>query len=299
MCIRPVSSIPSPTLQPEPPGHTPRLSPAAEATVPASLPPDQTRLQTLPRGTAMQTLSLAPAFSAAALQRLQVYYGTADLNAMQAQARQILGIDQTESLPDPASRLHNFERFGARHFPQRPPDSDESDLNTYGPEPGMPVYDLLKAYALTDYGALMIQRVLAQPNEPPFVIKAVPDTAPKAWNNIIILPPDFPRSDARFAIGGQRVDPLAIIHHEFEHTRFGRFRHDENNLLEEENFAVREVENPVRILNGFEPRYTYTQLDPAGQAVVSFSILQPERRQPGAWTFDPADPRQLIPFERP
>lgn len=246
----------------------------------------------LPLGRALTTLDLAS--SSAVQNRLQRYYGTSDMTLIQAQARAQLGLEQAQAL-SPEIRQQNFSQFAARHFPQPPAERDEFDLDTYGPAPGSPLYQLFEAYAATDYGALMVARVLEKGE--PLTVKVVPGVSPQAWENLMVFPPEFPRAGAVFTFGGQPVDPLAILHHEFEHTHFGRYPQREDALLQEELHAVRDVENPVRILNGFEPRYTYTQLNAQGQPQVTFAILNPDRAEPGAWTFDPENPARLLPLQ--
>jgi len=258
-------------------------------------------IQAPPQGRANPCLALgddkkpALVLTPEVVQRLELSLGTSDPSQLQAWARQKLGLEGV-ALPDAQTRQTHFQTFVQRHFPQRPADSDEFDSENYGPTPDMPVYQLFEAYAQTDYGALMIQKVLAEAGDKPFVVKAVEGVSPKAWEDIMVFPPNFPRPDARFAAGGQPVDPLAILHHEFEHTRFGRHAQSLEEILAEEAFTVSEIENPVRVLNGYEPRYTYTQMDAVGQPLVTFSILNPTLQQPGAWTFDPQDPRKIIPL---
>lgn len=60
----------------------------------------------------------------------------------------------------------------------------------------------------------------------------------------------FPSSD-------ELVDPMAIISHEFGHTRYGD--PDSSGTLLGEARTVEHYENPVRVRNGFEPRTLYFQ----------------------------------------
>ncbi|PIQ25002.1 hypothetical protein COW36_16245 [bacterium (Candidatus Blackallbacteria) CG17_big_fil_post_rev_8_21_14_2_50_48_46] len=234
--------------------------------------------------------------SPAVERRLQRYYGSADPAKIQAQARKMLGIEGV-LLPAPHQRQANFLEFASRHFPPRPSKEDPFELPQHGPQPGMPVYALWQTYAQTDYGALMIEKVLKEAGEKPFVVRATTEGPPQGWHDFILVPENFPRNANQFRYGGQAIDPLAILHHEFEHTRFGRFEQSEAQMLQEEVHAVREVENPVRSLNGFEPRYTYTQLDPEGQPLQTVNILKPEVIHPGAWRFDPEDPGLMLPAD--
>lgn len=60
-----------------------------------------------------------------------------------------------------------------------------------------------------------------------------------------------------FSYGGQIVDPMAIIGHEFGHTILGDYTSGEN--IEGEARTVRDYENPIRVINGFAPRKCYTR----------------------------------------
>lgn len=59
----------------------------------------------------------------------------------------------------------------------------------------------------------------------------------------------------RFPAGGQKIDPLAIVSHEFGHTRYGDPTSGEH--IHGEAFCVEHFENPVRVKNGFDERMTY------------------------------------------
>jgi hypothetical protein len=58
-----------------------------------------------------------------------------------------------------------------------------------------------------------------------------------------------------FPYGGQRVDPIAILSHEFGHTRFGDPTSGES--IEGEARTVERYENPVRLRHGLAPRSMY------------------------------------------
>lgn len=60
---------------------------------------------------------------------------------------------------------------------------------------------------------------------------------------------------SHFPYGGQVVDPLAILSHEFGHTRFGDPTSGESILGEAR--TVERYENPVRVRHGHEPRSVY------------------------------------------
>jgi hypothetical protein len=71
---------------------------------------------------------------------------------------------------------------------------------------------------------------------------------------------------SEFPASGQLVDPLAILSHEFGHTRYG----DPNSAgsLLGEAMTVEHYENPVRKLDGFEPRTVYYVRQPVGDLKV-------------------------------
>ena len=104
---------------------------------------------------------------------------------------------------------------------------------------------------------------------------------------------DFVPEGKPFEYGGQLVDPLAIIHHEFEHTRFGAYSH-EPGKLEDEIAAVIHLENPVRALNQHEPRYTYTKINQQNEPVETIAILDTNNKVRGGTTFCKNDPRKLV-----
>lgn len=59
----------------------------------------------------------------------------------------------------------------------------------------------------------------------------------------------------RFPVSGELVDPLAVLSHEFGHTRYGDPRSAGQPLGEA--LTVARYENPVRLRNGFPPRGVY------------------------------------------
>ena len=69
-------------------------------------------------------------------------------------------------------------------------------------------------------------------------------------------------------------------------------------LIYEEILAVRDIENPVRALNGHEPRYTYTSIDSNGETSVTASILKPTEVKKGAWVYCKNDPREMIKYDQ-
>lgn len=171
---------------------------------------------------------------------------------------------QVYSVPSAGIRLVNFELIVKTNFTRNP---DPYASGSQWPETltGFPPYETLKSYAKTDYGAMMFNRILQdnKVSSKPFKITIKGDGA--AGNeNEIFLPDDFGVQGVNGHIvrfggdnDGQKVDYLAIIHHEFRHTRFWGKKQNATVSLEDERDAVIYNENPVRILNDFEPRYTY------------------------------------------
>ena len=63
--------------------------------------------------------------------------------------------------------------------------------------------------------------------------------------------------NSKFSMSGQKVDPVAIISHEFGHTRFGNMANADSETILGEACTVRLYENPVRLLNNYAPRTHY------------------------------------------
>ncbi len=165
-----------------------------------------------------------------------------------------------ETLTD---RQSNFKKFVALNF--------ETDPYEPGVWPNyindLPVYRKLKLYSETRYGSAMIYRILQDNKKAKSrkekIFKIQYDDGESGQSargglNFIRLSKNFPNNNPYK--GGDKKHDLAIIHHEFGHTRFFR---KQNNLkiieytIEDERQAVMNLENPVRIENGLEPRYTY------------------------------------------
>ncbi len=87
-----------------------------------------------------------------------------------------------------------------------------------------------------------------------------------------------------FPVGGQEVDPIAIIHHEFCHTKYGNFdpAYDTNHWRNE-LYIVRNCENPLREANGYEPRRSYFQ----SSENLTINIITGRVRE-GRWRVSPS-----------
>ena len=143
---------------------------------------------------------------------------------------------------------------------------------------------VLEEYVKTDFGQEMIGRVLADFDRAleqgwvtpqgelteegefagfiPFRVVHSPDTAAASLREVR-LPERFA---SHFRGGGQRILPLAIVHHEFGHTQFGQpakpheivtDEHGTRLHVDHEMDIVERFENPVRLRYGFEPRESY------------------------------------------
>ncbi|MBT9583870.1 hypothetical protein IV102_11030 [bacterium] len=81
--------------------------------------------------------------------------------------------------------------------------------------------------------------------------------------NRIWMPQNFP---SHFAASGQAILPVAILHHEFGHTKYGTpagptdvvtDEHGSRLSVDHELEIVNRYENPVRLRYGYEPRHSY------------------------------------------
>lgn len=256
--------------------------------------------------------------------RLKDYWGTSDPDQIKQIARRMLGID-TAQLPSMAKRRENWQKFVQRHIPREQNFSFElaeqhPDFGRLGPGYNSDAYGYLEKYAMTDYGALMIGKVTEEyerlvdndsidastnfANEKALnsgyqIFRVLVDDLKQARGaaNRIELPGNFPKRPT-YLYGGQEIDPLAVLHHEFEHTRFGiDSRHDAGDI-KEELAAVERLENPVRALSDLEPRYTYVQLDKNENAVKTISIKNPTNEKKLGWKHCMNDITKLTPAEK-
>jgi len=161
------------------------------------------------------------------------------------------------------SRQSNFKEFVKINF--------ELNFSNPGAWPdnvtNLPIYKKLKAYSETNYGSATIHRIL-QDNKKATLQKrkvfkvqyddGVSGQEARGAFNYIRLTKNFPNNLPYK--GGERKYALAIIHHEFGHTRFFRKSNKMKIIefsLQDERQAVIHLENPIRMKKGLEPRYTY------------------------------------------
>jgi len=181
------------------------------------------------------------------------------------------------------ARQSNFKEFVKVNF-----EYDFSKPNVWPDNVvNLPVYKKLKHYSETAYGAAMIYRVL-QDNKKAIIQKrelfkvryddGATGQTPQAGLNFILLTRDFPNKSPYK--GGEKKYDLAIIRHEFGHTRFFRKKCNTKKMnitLEDERQAVINLENPIRLQKGLEPRYTYFRLKGVGRDKGTINIITGEK----------------------
>ncbi len=197
------------------------------------------------------------------------------------------------------SRQSNFKEFVKINF--------EHDFIELGVWPNnithLPVYKKLKAYSETPYGAATIYRILQDnkkaSRQKRSVFKVEYDDGAygqeaRGGFNFIRLTKNFPNN--RPYPGGEKKYDLAIIHHEFGHTRFFR-KPNKMKIIEfslrDERQAVIDLENPVRMNKGMEPRYTYYRNSVRKGEKGTVNIITGKRLM-GVWTVLEDDPTQLV-----
>lgn len=200
----------------------------------------------------------------------------------------ILGIIDTGKIPQPPQREKNFTLFVEQNF-----SSLKHSFEAINPWPDskshIKAYKVLHQYAQTTYGAVMIKRVLDDNNKSSikrFSVRLDDNKTANANTHFISFPSNFPLKEV--FPGGEKIDPLAVIHHEFGHTRY--FTKQTSTALVSilnERTAVIENSNPVRMLNKNEPRYTYYN----GKETIN--IITSDKK-PGRWSYDLKDPRILV-----
>ncbi|MDH5395199.1 MAG: hypothetical protein OEW97_02920 [Gammaproteobacteria bacterium] len=166
----------------------------------------------------------------------------------------------------PTVRQSNFLKFvkiyftGGNHPNNTKPSHDDfslpNKLNS-----GSNGYKAFARFAQTDYGSYVIKEMLGnQSKYKGFKIQEGYTQGASADTDWIFLPKTFPSRKKFNGSFGQDIYDLAIIYHEFAHTRVFRSATTLKQLItiNHERDAVLYFENPVRIMNGYEPRYTYT-----------------------------------------
>lgn len=211
-------------------------------------------------------------------------YKEYELSTLVRAARFDLGIDDKTKLISKVGRLKNFKVFEKERFNTDDPWGDQM-AGIF--KKGSSAYDYLKLYSQTSYGSIIVNRINKYKGK--FTVYSITEGDKKfhamGANHHIRLPKEFPMIKV-YPFTGQKIDPLAVIHHEFEHTVFGKSDYEVGSLREEVA-AVKGYENPVRILNGYEPRYSYYQR----ATNTTASIFDYKKTVTGGKTTDPLDPR--------
>ncbi len=235
-------------------------------------------------------------------QRLQIYCKETKGGApcTPGAIAQALGIANANEVPSLNNRDHNFATFVAQHFVRETNVMEEDFLYSW-PEGGAIIhkkaYQTLKDYARTPYGAVIINHILQEHSMPGwerfkkrFKVRLFDGREAAGSTDLIMLPSGFPLKTVLDS--GEIVDPWAIIHHEFGHTRYFT-RHQPGKLvtLQDERDVVIHMENPARMFNKNEPRYAYYNNDEANPHTIN--IITGEEKG-GIHTTDKADPRILI-----
>ena len=157
-------------------------------------------------------------------------------------------------------------------------------------KPSSKGYKAFEKYAKTDYGSAIIKEMISNPKKyPKFKIQQARFSQAKADYLVMHLPPNFPNR-TRFEIGAQKIFDLAIIHHEFAHTMLIRSKTAKRITIQDELWAVRKAENPIRLKRGgarYEPRYVYYGNERTIN-IITGQVL------PLQWTVSKYDPRIMV-----
>lgn len=204
-----------------------------------------------------------------------------------------LGIANANEVPTMNNRDHNFTKFVKQHFYVEN-DMFADNINFSWPKAGIiytKAYQAFQVYSKTEYGAVMIQNILREiriPDRELFQVRRFDNDGAKGSTNFITLPSGFPLTTLLKT--GDTVDPLAMIHHEFGHTRFTPGHKPGVEVsMQDERLAVINRENPARMYNKNEPRYAYYDPDKS----ITINIITSEEKG-GIWATDKADPRIFV-----
>lgn len=220
-------------------------------------------------------------------QRIQIYCSnTFDSACTFTEIHKKLGILNTENVPPVSIRNSSFTKLVTENF------NNLDDFDAVNPWPVIKAttaaYKMLHEYALTPYGAVIVKRILednVRTGIKRFEIRLDDNSTARAGTHWISLPSNFPLKE--YFPGGEKIDPLAVIHHEFAHTRFFTGNTKPAMVsIEDERIAVINNSNPARMFNKYEPRYTYFN----GKETIN--IITGEKRS-GRWSVNMQDPRKF------
>ncbi len=163
-----------------------------------------------------------------------------------------------------ANRKSNFKKFVDMYFTKivdkTIPDPD------FGVFPGATKltrnsegFKAFQRFSETDYGSSVIKEMVKNPDRyAGFVIAQGVKKGAAGGYRSMTLPRFFPNKKKKFLVSGQKIYDLAIIYHEFAHTKvfLPETKKGKKANLQDERKAVMLFENPVRIRKGYEPRAT-------------------------------------------
>lgn len=198
-------------------------------------------------------------------------------------------------MPSMNNRDHNFDKFVKQHFYVEKDVYADYFNFSWRKETIIyqKAYQTLKDYSKTPYGAVMIKKILFElrvPGRPLFQVRKDDSDGAKGSTNFITFPSGFPL--ATVLETGDKVDALAMIHHEIGHTRFTPGHKPGVEVsIQDERIAVIRRENPARMYNKNEPRYAYYNNDKDNK--ITINIITGEFKA-GIWATDKADPRKFI-----
>jgi len=207
-----------------------------------------------------------------------------------AEMHRKLGILDANNVPPTSVRNANFTKLVASNFNDA--DRDSEAINPWPThKTNLPAYKKFYEYALTPYGAIIINRILEDNNcadVDKFEIRLDDSTTTRAGAHWISVPSNFPLK--KHYPDGEAIDAVALIHHQFGHTRFYT-GHSEpaTATIEDVRITVINNGNPARMFNKFEPIYTYYN------GIETINIITGEK-QSGQWTFNKTDPRKFAPL---
>ena len=202
-----------------------------------------------------------------------------------------------EPIP-PGLRKSKFKEFARLYFYDHkhndscPTNFDGQYVNPKGLFPDSDPYNIynhFKKFALTEYGSAVVNKMLKEKNKyKGFKIYrgSLGSTAKGASAGLdgVVFPHKFPKYEF-FPVGGQKVDPMAIIFHELGHTKVFNVKKEKG--IYHERDVVIQYENPVRKKNGYEMRYVYFN----GSETIN--IISRDKKQ-GEWTFNAENPAELV-----
>lgn len=198
---------------------------------------------------------------------------------------------------DLAKRKPNFDKFVKQYFYGLDHSHNTDPLHDHYAQPTKLTrdsggYKAFEKFASTDYGSYVIKTMIENPNR----YKGF-----KVWENafggahgdynFISLPKGFSLQEGRFATSKQRIHYLAILYHEFAHTMMFRAPASKgvDITIYDEREAVLRFENPVRLRDNYEPRYSYTKKDGSETINIITRVVKH-----GKWSVRKDDPTVLV-----